>query len=706
MIRSGLIILLLLTTVTRIHAARTERLLLDSFADWAEGEAKGVAIEEPGRLVPSRVFTPSASLDAGVVWSGALTPGGDLVVGTGDKGRVLRVRKNGSVVQLTQFSEPDVYAVAAGPKGEIYAAPSPGGKIFRLNAKGEFEEFFSTGETYVWDLKVGPNGVLFAATGTEGKIYRVTGKGQGEVWFDADEAHIRRLALDADGSLLAGSAGKGLLYRIAQRSQGVVLLDSGKEEITAIALDRTGTIHVAAVSNPGGSGPSDRPRSVRVPVVTNGGLAQVAESGPGRVAAATNTQAPGSGSGSSKAATDLYLLQGDLYPRKIREIKDDILSLVWDGDRVLAGSGTGGRLYHLGSGQDFAIIGQVDAESVVGIFAGEGGVRLLASGAPGVWNGSTAGGSGGIYLSKPADSKLFARWGAFRVRGEGDWRIRTRSGNTSDPDKSWYPWTPLDGDKVASLPARYLQVEIALSRGAIEHAELFYLAQNQPPRIDSVRVLPPDVAYDPIQQPIPPPQPQTVDQLAKSGDGPQGAPVRFQPLMVRGARTVVWQAQDANEDRLEFAIHIRREGERKWELLEAKTDRPVFSWDSSAWPDGSYRLRITAHDGPDNADADTLTVEKTSQVFTIDHTPPVLALRRSTSAFVEVEASDATGLIAAAYVSYNGYDFKPVQPVDGIADSAREVFRLEVQAGKTLFLRVEDSHGNVSGWRLPADAGR
>jgi hypothetical protein len=686
-----------------LHAVQAERQTWDNFADWAEGTAKGVAIEEPGRLVPAQVFTRAAGLDAAVVWTAAPGLDGSILAGTGGKGRVFRVARNGTASLLTEFTEPDVYAVAAGPRGEIYAAPSPGGKIFRRNAQGVFEEYFATGETYVWDLKVAPNGTLYAATGTQGKIFRITGAGRGEVWFDADEPHIRRLLLDGDGALLAGSAGKGLVYRILQKDRGIVLLDSGKEEITALALGPDQAIYAAAVANPGGSGAADRPRSVRIQPSGGGGLAVVAEGSPVKPGG-NGAPASGGPGPASRAACDLYVIEGDFYPRRLRELKDDILSLAHDGRRLLAGSGSAGKLYQVNQDGEFAALGQIDAESVAAITAGEGGVRLVTSGPSAVWSATTS--AGGAYTSKPVDSKLFARWGALRLAGQGEWRVRTRSGNTSDPDKSWHPWLPLDGDKVASPAARYLQIEIALVRGQVEHAELFFLPQNQPPRFESLRVLAPGVAYEPIQQPSPPPQPQTPDQLVKSPDGPPPQPVRFQPIAVRGARTVVWQAQDPNGDVLDFEIQIRREGESAWELLEGRLEQPVFSWDTTAWPDGAYRVRVRATDAPGNAATDALDAEKTSAIFTIDHTPPTLTLRRQTSTSVELDAVDATSPIAAAYVSTNGFDFKPMLPQDGICDSRREVFQLTIEAGKGLFLRVEDSHGNVAGWRLPAPAPR
>lgn len=682
-----------------LHAVQSERRIWDTFSDWEGGTPRGVAIEEPGRLVTSRIFTRAATIDADQIWSAAPAGNGSLIIGTGHRGRVMRVSRQGAVETLTEFAEPDVYAVAVGPRGEIYAAPSPGGKIFRRNAKGVFEEYFSTGETYVWDLKTGPDGVLYVATGTQGKIFRITGQGKGEVWVDTDEPHIRRLQFDSEGVLLAGSAGKGLVYRVAQKNQAVVLLESGKEEITALAAGPSGKIYAAAVANSQGGGSSDLPRSVRMVLPSGEGLSVVAAAGGGK---SGNTESAKSAkeNKSSRAACDLYVIEGDFYPRRLRELKDTILSLASDGARLLAGSGSQGQIYHITAEDEFAVAGNLDAEGVSAIQAEGGQIRLLTSGPAALW--TSASGPGGTYTSQAVDSKLFARWGALRLFGQGEWRVRTRSGNTADPDKSWHPWLPLDGERVVSPPARYLQIEITLNRGRVEQAELFYLPQNQPPRLEYLRVLTPGMAYETIRQPQPPPQPQSSDQLAKGNEPPNAQPVRFQPLPVRGARTAAWQASDPNGDRLEYSLFIRQEGQDNWELLESRLEEPVFSWDTSAWPDGAYRLRVVATDAPDNSAPDMLQAEKISSVFTIDHQAPVLTVRRQTSSLVEIEASDATSPIAAAFVSRNGFEFRPILPKDGILDSQRETFELTIETGKGLFLRVEDSHGNVAGWRLPA----
>jgi hypothetical protein len=673
-------------------AVQTERILIDSFQEWSEGQPEGVAIREPGLIVPAPAFEEWADLKTSVIWGGAVEPSGSLLLAVGKPGSVWRLQSSGKLQQLTSFTEPDVYAVASGPKGEVYAAPSPGGKIFRLGSKGQFEEYYQTGEEFVWDLKVSPGGVLFAATGPKGKIHRISGKGQGEVWFDADEPHIRRLAFDGSGNLLAGTAGKGLLYRILARDQGVVLLESGRDEIAGIAVDSDGAVIVAACSGNGGGG-GDRPRSLRPVSIPDGAPA----------VPSVLVQETARAASPPKGTTDFYAIRKDLYPYKIREVKDDIVSLVAVGQTVYGASASDGRIYQIIRGSELALMGEIGGRSVVGLLSKDTSLYALTQGQSQVWRGNAQASAGGDYVSKVIDTKVFARWGAMRIMGEGNWSVRTRSGNTSDPDKSWYPWVPMDGGRVASPAARYLQFEIQLSRGKVEQVEMFYLPQNLPPRLESLRVLGPNVAFEPLPQPAPPPQPQTADQLAKGGEGMNVPPPRFQPATVRGARSVAWQATDPNGDRLEFAVELRKEGESRWESLDAELEQPVFSWDTSGWSDGLYRLRITASDAAGNSKEQALKTEKTTETFTIDHTPPTGRVVRKTQAEVEIEVSDRTSLLSAAYVSDNGHDFVPLLPEDGLNDSPRETYRIPRKEGQTLYFRAEDEHGNVVGFRVVPD---
>ena len=76
-----------------------------------------------------------------------------------------------------------------------------------------------------------------------------------------------------------------------------------------------------------------------------------------------------------------------------------------------------------------------------------------------------------------------------------------------------------------------------------------------------------------------------------------------------GAR---WLARDPNGDPLVYTVEIRGEDETEWKPLKDKVAEKYFSWDSTAFPDGEYRLRVTASDAPSNPPAEALTARMES----------------------------------------------------------------------------------------------
>ena len=86
-----------------------------------------------------------------------------------------------------------------------------------------------------------------------------------------------------------------------------------------------------------------------------------------------------------------------------------------------------------------------------------------------------------------------------------------------------------------------------------------------------------------------------------------------------GAR---WLASDPNGDSLIYNVEIRGANETEWKPLKDKVAEKYFSWDSTAFPDGEYRLRVTASDAPANPPAEALTARLESEPFIIDNTPP------------------------------------------------------------------------------------
>jgi len=167
-----------------------------------------------------------------------------------------------------------------------------------------------------------------------------------------------------------------------------------------------------------------------------------------------------------------------------------------------------------------------------------------------------------------------------------------------------------------------------------------------------------------------------------------------------GAR---WLATDDNNDSLVFRIEIRGVKESGWKLLKDNVKDKALSWDTAAFPDGEYVLRVTASDSPSNPPDQALTASLVSDPFLIDNTPPqILNLTGGAAAGNKLEvrrsARDARSTIDRAEYSVNGADWVFIDPVNRLSDSPEEEYRLVIDrpnsGDQVIAVRVSDEFDN------------
>jgi hypothetical protein len=170
----------------------------------------------------------------------------------------------------------------------------------------------------------------------------------------------------------------------------------------------------------------------------------------------------------------------------------------------------------------------------------------------------------------------------------------------------------------------------------------------------------------------------------------------------KGLQTFVWKADDQNDDRLQYDVFYRREGETSWKALKRGLWDPITVWDTTSVPDGTYVLKIAASDGPSNSPATTLVGELESSTFEIDNSPPRIALQaatRANSRSVFFTVRDEQSSVQRVEYSLDGSRWRTVYPKDGIADSRREEFEIvleESEIGRSVLIRVTDAMSNVA----------
>jgi len=202
--------------------------------------------------------------------------------------------------------------------------------------------------------------------------------------------------------------------------------------------------------------------------------------------------------------------------------------------------------------------------------------------------------------------------------------------------------------------------------------------------------------------------------IASSGLDPQlfGVVTNVPPrrFFQKGARTLTWQATDPNDDTLSYKVFYRTLGESEWHLLADNLSQNYYTIDGNRVPDGTYLFKIVASDAPSNTKEFALSDERISDAIEIDNTPPAIRVSGPSitgqTAEVVFDATDATSRIVRGEYSVDGGTWQLIFPVDGIADSAHESFKLTVAFDKPgehlIAFRCADSSSNVGTAKVTA----
>jgi hypothetical protein len=435
-------------------------------------------------------------------------------------------------------------------------------------------------------------------------------------------------------------------------------------------------------------------------------------------ASGATTQSSSSVGGQSKSA--VYRLDSAGASDTIWDSKDAVaFALAADGaGRVLVGTGQKGRIYQAAAGEKPTLIAQTsEAQTSRLIRAGAGGDHLFAaaSNLGKLFRLSNETAASGTYTSSVRDALTSAAWGRLSWVGEGSIELQTRSGNTSSPDSTWSDWsapiTVPDGDAIKSPQARFIQWRATLKKSPnspsprLREVTVSYLPRNLAPKISSVTVLPAGVSL----QALPQPQPDGGADQAGLDPSILGAMAQIPPRRVfqRGAISLQWQAEDKNGDLIEYSVYYRDAASASGDFypLKAGLRDNYYTVDPNALPDGRYIFKIIASDEASNPAAQSLKDEQETEPIELDNTPPAVTADtpRANGPNVEVvfRATDATSIIRRAEYQIDGGSWKTVFPVDGIADSKREEFRVALvlsdKKPHVIALRAFDANANVGG---------
>lgn len=708
-------------------AGQTKYWSLGDYSDFAKGHLKGLSLVSDGRvrLAPrlEEIFD-SASV---YLWALAEDSKGTLYAGGGGPGgpgaRLYVITPDGKGKTLASWEDLEVHALAVGPGDQLFAATSPDGKVYKVLPGGRTEVYYDPRAKYVWAMVFDRRGNLYVATGDRGDIHRVTGPGKGEVFFQTGETHARALALDAQDNLLVGTEPGGLIIRVSPKGEGFVLYQAARREITAVAVAADGSVYAAGVGAKGAptaAPPAPPAPSTPAPQPSPATVAPPGAAQPRQVQPVT-APIPSLATPTVSGGSEVYRIGPDGFPRKVWSHAQHIAySIAFDAaGRPVIGTGNKGLIVRLESDLIHTELLNASPTQVTCLLAGRGGRLYAATGNVGkLFRVGPGLEPEGTIESEVFDAGLFSYWGRLTFRGTaaaGQIALETRSGNLERPQQNWSPWAPAatapEGGRVASPPARFIQWRATLKASAegrspeLEAVDVAYLPKNVAPVVSLIEITPANYRF-PAQTlsltpstslslpPLGKPAPKTAPSLSSDS-----SPSSMQ--YAKGFLGARWAATDENQDSLLFSVYIRGLNETTWKLLKDQIKDRYLSWDSTAFPDGEYRLRIVATDAPSNPPAQALTAELVSEPFDIDNTPPVISGLAVAPAGGKLEvrwrAADAFSVIEKAEYSVNGGDWMVVEPTTRLSDSREHDYLLvleQVPGERTIAVRVTDAADN------------
>jgi hypothetical protein len=188
-------------------------------------------------------------------------------------------------------------------------------------------------------------------------------------------------------------------------------------------------------------------------------------------------------------------------------------------------------------------------------------------------------------------------------------------------------------------------------------------------------------------------------QAASNQTSAQTAPLLGRRMYQKGLQTFVWKADDPNEDRLQYDVFYRREGDATWKALKRGLNDPIVVWDTSMVPDGTYVVKVGASDAPSNSPGTALTGERESSSFEIDNSPPriVVPAAAKTNPLRFTVRDDHSPVQRVEY-SLEGDRWRVIYPLDGIPDSRVEEFEIDLgdNVGRTVTIRATDAMNNAA----------
>ena len=753
-----------LVLVLGVPASRSSqpRMWIDAaLSHLVRGETHGVMITSSGEIRLALPFEQVADLNEAVIWD-AWKHGDKLYIATGHSGRVYQLDIPSLKYKVIADLDETEAQTLAFWKGKLYIAANPGAVLYRWDPnKQDLEVVWHARESYIWDIMPW-HGNLYIATGDQGRLYRIGESGRPTVVLDASDQNLVRLFSNKN-FLYVGAASNGTVYQVADTGKVSTVIPAGRLEVGGLGGPLAGSgwnLIVASIGQPiQPLAPEQRPVMPVTPVQpgqpapTSSEEVVVTAEQPDTTQTTTGEMKPAQATGTSPGtakpqpvpmfplslpagvrAGEVWAIDRNLHVIRLWQTND-----VWIYDvtvfngRIWIAAGSPGRIYSIDGERRISLQGTFEEENVVRLIPDGQALWVLTGNPARVYRARTGDRLKGVYLSSVKDAGFVSYWGMLQWKGVvpkgASVRCFARSGNTQQPDSTWSQWFGpiIEQAELKLPPSRYFQYRCELDGSwkrspRIQDIRISFLPQNQPPRVESVKVMPSGVVFremptrqgakiagseSEVLNMAPPGHHNATPQITsrpRNRRGPLPIPgtVPGQELYKWGMQTVLWQASDPDNDDLEYAVYLQRQGESEWHLLKEHLKQPIYAWDTSTMPDGWYRVRVVASDEAVNPPGQGLKDERISRLFPVDHTPPVIRIlkmsRNQGQVIIRFQVKDALSPIVSVEYASVPNKWETIYPLDRILDHLTETFELRLPArsgGVEIQIRAIDSGHNI-----------
>lgn len=671
---------------------------VETYPQWDAGDASAAFITSAGELRPGW-DTKRTAVEGDAVWSSLRLADGSVLLGSDAGGAILRYAGDAVTRLISLPGAIAVVALAQTSDGAVWAGAMPGNRLWKVDvATGKATPSAALGKDKevetVWSLAASGT-TVYAGTGPSGKLFAVTAGTAKEV-FDTDDKRITALTVTSDGAVWLGTSDRALVFRYDPKlGKARAMADFAGNEVSSLAGFRDGVVAAANDLLEQPPPTAKTPAQVEAAEKPNAAKGQVAKppevgSKPGADKDPVPVTDLGR-KGAKKGKGALFRVSRDGRLDQLHALTQTYFTSVAVSPEgaVYAGAADKGRIYMVDVDDSIATAYDVDERAVSQLWFERGLLSFTTDDAAAIYR-STGRASQARYVSDVLDAKAVSRFGKLTWSGTGKVKLETRSGNTAKPGVGWSEWqAPTligklgggnEGGKVASPSGRYLQFRVALEDDAarVRRVTSYYVPQNQRTAVQDVTVEPA------TKEPLP--------TLKDSAAKPRSPTLR-----------VKWKVENPDSDDTAYTLEARRDGEANWRPIQtgkAPLTATSWEWNTETYPDGWYRVRVTASDAAANSPDRALTSSQTTTMFAIDNTRPVIDGVTVTYPRAQARATDALSTIAEMAFSVDDGPWQLGTCFDGLFDDLSEDLRIELPAvlargTHTLAVRVADAAGNI-----------